>query len=205
MIAATPPSVSAARLARFNLRDSAESRSSVALRGLPPESRDKAGAAKVGPPTFVGDGVSAEGAMICGATAMAARGLVSTTGGAGIGPPRFEEGGTSGGVPRVINLLCDRALTLGAQAGSAVITSDLILQAAEALALRVPAAAVTQRKPIPLWVIALLGVLVIVALILLFAPLDRLVNAVAPAPPRSPALQTAPALAPPPAPAGLPL
>src|SRR5687768_4713684 len=60
----------------------------------------------------------------------------------------------TGGIPRVINLLCDRALTLGAQAGSAVITSDLIHQAAEALALRVPAAAVTQRKPIPLWVIA---------------------------------------------------
>jgi general secretion pathway protein A len=111
----------------------------------------------------------------------------------------------TGGIPRVINLLCDRALTLGAQAGSAVITSDLIHQAAEALALRMPAAAVTERKPIPLWVIALLGVLVIVALILLFAPLDRLVNAVAPAPPRSPALQTAPALAPPPAPAALPL
>jgi general secretion pathway protein A len=41
----------------------------------------------------------------------------------------------SGGVPRVINLLCDRALMLGAEAGSGTIGSDHVRKAAKALAL----------------------------------------------------------------------
>jgi len=41
----------------------------------------------------------------------------------------------SNGVPRVINLLCDRALMLGADAGSDTIGADLVRKAAKALAL----------------------------------------------------------------------
>ncbi|HLG58258.1 MAG TPA: AAA family ATPase [Vicinamibacterales bacterium] len=43
---------------------------------------------------------------------------------------------TSEGVPRVINLLCDRALMLGARDGISVIPEDIITEAADGLGLR---------------------------------------------------------------------
>jgi general secretion pathway protein A len=88
----------------------------------------------------------------------------------------------SDGVPRVINLLCDRALMLGAAAGKGVITADLIRGAAAALGQEpAPAAAVSGR---PRWQIALAVTLVVLlvalALVLFFVPADRLVAAPAP-------------------------
>ena len=131
VIAATPPKVSAARLVRFDRRVAAESRSSVALSGLPPESRDKAGAARCALATLAGEGVSGRAGMICGATAIAERGLVSTTGGArGVGPPRVEEGGTSGGVPRARGMISVASasdvseITLAESSGSALMSSS---------------------------------------------------------------------------------
>lgn len=46
--------------------------------------------------------------------------------------------GLSGGVPRIINLICDRALMAGARAQTDKITNPLILDAADALHLPVP-------------------------------------------------------------------
>jgi general secretion pathway protein A len=48
---------------------------------------------------------------------------------------------TSEGVPRVVNLLCDRALMLGARDGISVITEDIVTEAADGLGLRPPRAA----------------------------------------------------------------
>ena len=53
----------------------------------------------------------------------------------------------SGGVPRVINLLCDRALMAGAEARTSTIDDSLIRSAAAALGLETPAPAVEQRRP----------------------------------------------------------
>jgi len=109
------------------------------------------------------------------------------------------------GVPRVINLVCDRSLMLGARAGVAVITPGLIREAADLLALKMPAAGASGWRRIPRWVVALLVILLLAALILLFAPIDRLVDAAVPAPPEMPQMQRAPVLPPLPVPADLPL
>src|SRR4030095_6250482 len=52
---------------------------------------------------------------------------------------------TTQGVPRVINLVCDRALMLGARFGLRVITADVIIESADALGLQVP------RAQAPFW------------------------------------------------------
>ena len=111
----------------------------------------------------------------------------------------------TGGVPRMINLVCDRSLMLGARAGVAVITPGLIREAADVLALKMPAAGASWWRRIPGWVIALIAVLLLVGLILLFAPIERLVDAATPAPPASPQLQPPPVIQPPEVPAELPL
>ena len=111
----------------------------------------------------------------------------------------------TGGIPRMINLVCDRSLMLGARAGVAVITPGLIREAADVLALKMPAAGASWWRRIPGWVIALLAVLLLVGLILLFAPIERLVDAATPAPPASPQLQPPPVIQPPEVPAELPL
>ena len=102
----------------------------------------------------------------------------------------------SAGVPRVINLLCDRALMLGAQVGVSTITADLIRDAAQALALK--------RRPrawwewIPKWAYALVLVLALAAVGFAFAPIDRLLDAGLPEPPRRPPQPiAAPAVRPP--------
>jgi general secretion pathway protein A len=98
------------------------------------------------------------------------------------------------GVPRVINLVCDRALMLGAQAGVAVITPDLIREAADALALKVPGLGTSWWRRIPAWVFAILAALVVIGLILYYAPLDRLVDASLPPPPATPQMKLPPPL-----------
>jgi general secretion pathway protein A len=63
----------------------------------------------------------------------------------------------SAGVPRVINLLCDRALMAGAQAGTTEISAALVDRAASVLGVRSPHASWRRRSgPILLIVIALL-------------------------------------------------
>ena len=100
------------------------------------------------------------------------------------------------GVPRVINLVCDRALMLGAQVGVATLTGDIIRDAAQALALkRRPGA---RWRGVPAWALALLAMLLVAGAALLFAPLDRIVRTDPPAPPRKPPMPlAAPAIRPP--------
>jgi general secretion pathway protein A len=102
----------------------------------------------------------------------------------------------SAGIPRVINLLCDRALMLGAQVGVSTMTVDLIRDAAQALALK--------RRPrrwwewIPKWAYALVLLAGLAAAGLAFAPMARLVDAGLPPPPRRPPQPiAAPAVRPP--------
>lgn len=102
----------------------------------------------------------------------------------------------SGGVPRVINLLCDRALMLGAHAGVPVIAPDLILEAATALALKVPLVPTEWWRRVPRWALVGIAVLVIAVLVLLFVPLQRLVDAQPPAPPARPPIHAGPPIEP---------
>jgi general secretion pathway protein A len=89
----------------------------------------------------------------------------------------------SGGVPRVINLLCDRALMLGAAGGKGVITADLIRGAAAALGQEPAATVASSGRPRWLIAVAAIAILAIIALlaVLFFVPADRLVDAATPA------------------------
>jgi general secretion pathway protein A len=90
----------------------------------------------------------------------------------------------SGGVPRVINLLCDRALMIAADSRVASVTADFIRGAAARLDLKLPHAAANarwHRWRTPAAVAA--GILAVVAAVFLFAPLHRLVDVTPPAPP----------------------
>jgi general secretion pathway protein A len=96
----------------------------------------------------------------------------------------------SHGVPRVINLLCDRALMLGADRRMSVVTPDIIHGAAERLALpskqpRTVRAMARARR----WVIGAGIAAVVASGILLFAPLHRLVVVQAPAVPDAPRMR----------------
>jgi general secretion pathway protein A len=109
----------------------------------------------------------------------------------------------SGGVPRVINLLCDRALMAGAAEGVYEITPDFVDQAAKAIAFRRPSharrgAGRTRRIR---WVAAAMGVLAVLLIGALQAPLHRLVETTRPALP--PAPQATPSLDLPVVPAGV--
>jgi general secretion pathway protein A len=64
----------------------------------------------------------------------------------------------TGGVPRVVNLLCDRSLMRGATANLSLITKDVIEEAASGLALEHIAARPWWRRS-PLWAIVLAVVL----------------------------------------------
>jgi general secretion pathway protein A len=100
----------------------------------------------------------------------------------------------SSGVPRVINLLCDRALMLGAQRAASPITAEVVDDAARALALRRPLPVEKRswwKRPFARWMSGGLAVLALVALVGVLAPLDRLVDAAPPPAPPSPALQAA--------------
>lgn len=97
----------------------------------------------------------------------------------------------SGGVPRVINLLCDRALMAGADRGVHEITPAMIDQASDALSFRRPPAENERPRGIrlsaPRWAIAL----AIIAALLLPLPLvpwhgfiETALPSLPPAPPR---------------------
>ncbi len=73
----------------------------------------------------------------------------------------------SGGVPRVVNLLCDRALTLGAQLGITVITPEVVEEAAHdvgVMPITVPEPAGWWTR-IPFWLRVAGPILVLLALI----------------------------------------
>jgi len=75
----------------------------------------------------------------------------------------------SGGIPRVINLLCDRALMAGAHASSRAIDTDAVLDAGRVLGMNAPdtgAAARPRRWPVPLFVVLVLGGLAFASLLL---------------------------------------
>ena len=73
----------------------------------------------------------------------------------------------TGGVPRLINLLCDRALMVGAQAGAATIDAAIVGEAGHVLAMTAPEAPV-QTRLWPwhrlLWIVAAIFVLAFGAL-----------------------------------------
>jgi general secretion pathway protein A len=109
----------------------------------------------------------------------------------------------SGGVPRVINLLCDRALMLGANARVNVITPPLIEEAADSIAWTT-----SESEPLslwgisaPRWLIAAAAAILLAVGIFVFAPIERLVDISAPVVPPAPALELPAPLRPIPPPA----
>jgi general secretion pathway protein A len=102
--------------------------------------------------------------------------------------------GYSGGVPRIINLLCDRALTLGAQAGVNTISETLIDEAAATLALTRPAPEPTRWwLRLPRWAPLTAGA-VALTLLLMLLPWHRLVTVPMPTVSPPPAGAIAPAV-----------
>jgi general secretion pathway protein A len=110
----------------------------------------------------------------------------------------------SGGIPRVINLLCDRALMLGAQQGTDAIARSQIAEAAAALALPVPEPA-TPRRSVRRWILVAVVLVLLALALLLLVPWEGLVDAGVPALPDRPAPAGPPALQPVAVPADLPL
>jgi general secretion pathway protein A len=102
----------------------------------------------------------------------------------------------TGGVPRIINLVCDRSLMQGAQMRVNRITPAIIEEAAGSLGLRLPPGGKTKRRnasqPASRWQIVAGAALIILAALVAtayFAPIDRLVTAELPPLPTSPAYQ----------------
>jgi general secretion pathway protein A len=119
----------------------------------------------------------------------------------------------SGGVPRMINLICDRALMVGCQGQTDKITDTSILDASTALGLSLPATvqrrdAMRRAASRTFRVAALLLLVVLVPLIAYvfyaFGNPLALVNEEPPAVSRTPALATLPPVVAPPAPEDLP-
>jgi general secretion pathway protein A len=97
----------------------------------------------------------------------------------------------TGGVPRIINLLCDRSLMQGAQMRVNRITPAVIDEAAGSLGLKLPAGKPKRRTTAnrPSWLMPLAAAAIVVLAIaaaLLFAPLDSLVAAEPPPVPPPP-------------------
>ena len=95
----------------------------------------------------------------------------------------------SAGVPRVINLLCDRALMAGAERGVHEITPAMINEAADAVSFRRAPAEVDQprrRSRGLAWGLAGSLVLGVLAAVTLTAPLHRFVQTDVPRPPVAP-------------------
>src|SRR5690606_5340834 len=95
----------------------------------------------------------------------------------------------SGGIPRVINLLCDRALMIGAERGVHDITASIVDEAADAISFRRPASEVDQprvtRRPSRL--LAFTGAAMAgLAVLALVAPLHRLIETPVPSLPDAP-------------------
>lgn len=80
----------------------------------------------------------------------------------------------TGGVPRAINLLCDRSLTIGAGFGLRTITADVVTEAANALGLRA-----LRRHPRTgndhawRWMALAAALIALIAALFLFAPLSN--------------------------------
>jgi general secretion pathway protein A len=107
----------------------------------------------------------------------------------------------SGGVPRVINLLCDRALMAGAQAGVHEITPAIVDRAARDVMLRRPergrpTPTARPRRHLFRAVAAVLAVPVMLGAAAVLAPWHRLVDASPPPLPAAPAVNI-PAVEPP--------
>ena len=93
----------------------------------------------------------------------------------------------SGGVPRVINLLCDRALMLGANARVNVITPTLVEEAADTIAWTTSESEPRSFWGIePSWLIGGAAALLLVIGLLVFAPISRLVDITFPPAPPAP-------------------
>jgi len=99
------------------------------------------------------------------------------------------------GVPRVINLLCDRALMQGAQMRVPRVTESMIEESAGSLGLRLPSARGPQRRKSDATkgsrrlAVAAAVVTAAIAGGLLYAPIDRLLEMNMPLPPGPPAYQ----------------
>jgi general secretion pathway protein A len=110
--------------------------------------------------------------------------------------------GYTDGVPRVINLLCDRALMIGARQRALSISEDMIDDAARELSFRrnaadVPPAAEPPARAVPRWLVAAAAAIIAIVLIVLFAPLYRLIDVTPPPAPSSPRLRVASPMTPP--------
>jgi general secretion pathway protein A len=105
----------------------------------------------------------------------------------------------TGGVPRIINLVCDRSLMQGAQMRVNKLTPAMIEEAAGSLGLRLLTTGHPHRRksdrvapPTPRWRVAMIAaiVLAVVAMgLFLYAPVERLIEAPVPALPAQPAYQ----------------
>jgi general secretion pathway protein A len=98
------------------------------------------------------------------------------------------------GVPRVINLLCDRALMAGAAARVHQITPGLVEEAAQTLGLRIPVAvAAAPRRQLPLRAVAALVAVLAVLAVFFALPLGSSANPAALAPAAPALARSAPA------------
>ena len=103
----------------------------------------------------------------------------------------------TGGVPRIINLLCDRALMQGAQMRVSRLTPAMIEEAAGSLGLRLTANVRPRRKKGDkkalsrgrIAIISAAAAAVVMAGVALYAPVDRLIAVNTPLPPAPPAYQ----------------
>jgi general secretion pathway protein A len=75
----------------------------------------------------------------------------------------------SDGVPRVINLVCDRALALAAAEGATVVTREMVREAAAIAGLKTLPAPTWWRR-VPAWAVALAVLLLVAGLLLLVLP-----------------------------------
>lgn len=117
----------------------------------------------------------------------------------------------SDGIPRVINLVCDRALMVGARMQVTLVTTPMVEEAIAKLGLKMPGTAARSLRIKTRRLLAAAAVALALPSIILVAPLHRLVQigspglpAPPPAPPRAqpvapPGLPTADFLPPPPA------
>ena len=106
----------------------------------------------------------------------------------------------SGGVPRVINLLCDRALMAGAERGVHEITPELVERAADAVSFRRPAMAHRAGWSAPVWVMTAAAVVALFVVMALSVPWHRMVQTERPSLPSRPPPRLW-SIAPPPVPA----
>jgi general secretion pathway protein A len=105
----------------------------------------------------------------------------------------------TGGVPRIINLVCDRSLMQGAQMRVNKMTPAIIEEAAGSLGLRLMTTGHPHRRksdrvapPVSRWRIALIAAIVFATVaigVFLYAPVERLIDAPVPALPATPAYQ----------------